>query len=48
METKSILFFVIIVILLIFIIKYIRRDVNTLSNLISATTMHILILYGFM
>lgn len=39
MEGKNILIFVIIVILLIIVIRYIMRDVNTLTGLISGKTM---------
>ena len=39
MEGKNILLFVIIVILLIIVIRYIMKDVNTLSGLISGKTM---------
>ena len=39
MELKSILFFVVIVILLIIIIRYIIKDANTLTNIMSANTM---------
>jgi hypothetical protein len=39
MEVKNILLFVIIVVLLIIVIRYIMKDVNTLSDLTSAQTM---------
>ena len=39
MEGKNILLFVIIVFLLIIVIRYIMKDVNTLTDLISAKTM---------
>ena len=39
MEVKNVIMFVIIVILLIIVIRYISKDVNTLTGLISAKTM---------
>ena len=39
MEVKNILLFVIIIVLLIVVIRYIMKDVNTLSGLTSAQTM---------
>lgn len=39
MEVKNIIFFVIIIVLLFIVIKYIAKDVNTLTGLTSAQTM---------
>ena len=39
MEVKNILLFLIVVFLLIIVIRYIMRDVNTLTGLISGKTM---------
>ena len=39
MEVKNIILFVIIIVLLIIVIRYIMKDVNTLSDLISGQTM---------
>ena len=39
MEVKNIILFVIIIVLLMIVIRYIMQDVNTLSGLIPAQTM---------
>jgi hypothetical protein len=39
MELKNIIIFVVIVVLIIIVIGYIKKDVNTLSNLVSAQSM---------
>jgi hypothetical protein len=42
MEVKNIILFVIIIVLLIIVIRYVMKDVNTLSGLTSAQTMQTL------
>jgi hypothetical protein len=39
MEVKNIILFVIIIVLLVIVIRYVTKDVNTLSGLISGKTM---------
>lgn len=42
MEVKNIILFVIIIVLLIIVIRYVMKDVNTLTNLTSGQTMQII------